>query len=68
MQSCAQAECFVHLNVLLSWQVVLVGYCLAWQEWVDILEKDANIWDQNAFNDLFRRGSRPLEREDRLFE
>lgn len=39
------------------------------QEWVDILENDANVWDQNAFNDLFRRGSKPLpDRTDRLFE
>jgi hypothetical protein len=39
------------------------------QEWVDVLEKDSNVWDQNAFNDLFRRGSRPLpERKDGLFE
>ncbi|EFN51848.1 hypothetical protein CHLNCDRAFT_37217 [Chlorella variabilis] len=38
-------------------------------EWVDILENDANVWDQNAFNDLFRRGSKPLpDRTDRLFE
>lgn len=34
-----------------------------------MLEKDANVWDQNAFNDLFRRGSRPLpDRTDHLFE
>lgn len=39
------------------------------QEWVETLEKDENVWDQNAYNDLMRRGSRPLpERADRLFE
>lgn len=39
------------------------------QEWVDVLEKDANVWDQNAFNDLFRRASQPLpDRADRLFQ
>ncbi|KAG1662326.1 hypothetical protein FOA52_011484 [Chlamydomonas sp. UWO 241] len=30
-------------------------------EWVDIIEKDADVWDQNAFNDLFRRGTKILE-------
>ena len=25
------------------------------KEWVHVLEKDENIWDQNAFNDLMRR-------------
>ncbi|GFH13661.1 uncharacterized protein HaLaN_09590, partial [Haematococcus lacustris] len=24
--------------------------------WIDVIEKDANVWDQNAFNDLFRIG------------
>eukprot|EP00983_Pelagomonas_calceolata_P084261 1156326-Pelagomonas_calceolata.AAC.4 len=24
-------------------------------EWIDIIEKDSQVWDQNAFNDLFRR-------------
>ncbi|KAL6753317.1 nucleotide-diphospho-sugar transferase-domain-containing protein [Haematococcus lacustris] len=28
--------------------------------WIDIIEKDANVWDQNAFNDLFRIGVREL--------
>jgi len=27
------------------------------KEWVDRLEKDDKIWDQNAFNDLFRLGA-----------
>jgi hypothetical protein len=26
------------------------------KEWVHVLEKDENIWDQNAFNDLMRKG------------
>lgn len=39
------------------------------QEWVDVLEKDDKVWDQNAFNDLYRRGARLLpDRTDRLFE
>ena len=39
------------------------------QEWVKVLEGDSNVWDQNAFNDLYRRGARPLpDRADRLFE
>jgi len=25
-------------------------------EWNKILDKDEKVWDQNAFNDLFRRG------------
>ena len=25
-------------------------------EWNKVLDKDEKIWDQNAFNDLFRRG------------
>ena len=37
-------------------------------EWVKILDDDDKVWDQNAFNDLFRRGARVIEgREDRLF-
>jgi hypothetical protein len=28
------------------------------KEWIEIIEKDENVWDQNAFNDLFRRGVR----------
>lgn len=33
-----------------------------------MLEEDSSVWDQNAFNDLFRRGStQDLKREDRLF-
>ena len=36
-------------------------------EWVAVLDKDPNYWDQNAFNDLFRRGMKILDREDRLF-
>jgi hypothetical protein len=24
-------------------------------EWIDIIEKDDQVWDQNAFNDLYRR-------------
>lgn len=24
-------------------------------QWIHIIEKDATVWDQNAFNDLFRR-------------
>lgn len=26
-------------------------------KWIDIIEKDDNVWDQNAFNDLFRQGA-----------
>jgi hypothetical protein len=26
------------------------------KEWIDLIEKDETVWDQNAFNDLFRRG------------
>lgn len=34
-----------------------------------MLDKDDKIWDQNGFNDLMRRGSRPLpDRTDRLFQ
>lgn len=36
-------------------------------EWVKVLEKDPTIWDQNAFNDLFRKGLEISNREDRLF-
>ncbi|KAI3434501.1 hypothetical protein D9Q98_002576 [Chlorella vulgaris] len=38
-------------------------------EWVVKLQQDDNLWDQQAFNDLYRRGSKPLpDRDDRLFE
>ena len=48
---------------------VLPSCCRRLQEWVNVLEKDSNVWDQNAFNDLFRRGSKPLpDRKDHLFE
>ncbi|KAL4439682.1 hypothetical protein ABPG75_002683 [Micractinium tetrahymenae] len=44
------------------------GHDLA-AEWTELLDKDDKVWDQNGFNDLMRRGSRPLpDREDRLFE
>lgn len=40
-----------------------------WQEWTEMLDKDDKIWDQNGFNDLMRRGSRPSpDNKDRLFE
>ena len=26
-----------------------------WQEWNEVLLADDQVWDQNAFNDLFRR-------------
>ena len=35
-------------------------------EWNTMLDKDDKIWDQNAFNDLFRRGT-GRELPDRLF-
>jgi hypothetical protein len=38
------------------------------KEWVEELEKDANVWDQNAFNQLFTRGAKPSEGSQRLFE
>jgi hypothetical protein len=36
------------------------------EEWVDAIEKDLSVWDQNAFNDLARRGRpKPLgDKED----
>lgn len=30
--------------------------CRAAQAWVERLEADANVWDQNAFNDLRHLG------------
>mmetsp|Transcript_17364 Transcript_17364/g.37489 ORF Transcript_17364/g.37489 Transcript_17364/m.37489 type:complete len:686 (-) Transcript_17364:496-2553(-) len=27
------------------------------EEWIKIIEADETVWDQNAFNDLFRRGN-----------
>ncbi|KAK9813171.1 hypothetical protein WJX72_010080 [[Myrmecia] bisecta] len=39
------------------------------EEWNQVLEADANVWDQNAFNDLFRRGaSAEGDRPDNLFK
>ncbi|KAL4450568.1 hypothetical protein ABPG77_000924 [Micractinium sp. CCAP 211/92] len=44
------------------------GHDLA-AEWTEMLDKDDKIWDQNGFNDLMRRGSRPSpDNKDRLFE
>ena len=37
------------------------------KEWVHVLEKDENIWDQNAFNDLMRR-NRSKTFSDHSFE
>lgn len=35
------------------------------QEWIDAIEKDLSVWDQNAFNDLARRGGpKPLAEGD----
>lgn len=36
------------------------------KEWVQVLEKDDKVWDQNAFNDLFRRGGRGTKDKDNL--
>ena len=36
------------------------------KEWVEVLEKDDKIWDQNAFNDLYRAGSRGTKSADNL--
>jgi hypothetical protein len=39
------------------------------QEWLTVILKDDNYWDQNAFNDLMRRGAEFEERrDDRLFK
>lgn len=39
------------------------------QEWLTAILKDDNYWDQNAFNDLMRRGAEYLpRRDDRLFK
>ena len=42
------------------------------QEWSDVLAKDDEYWDQNAFNELLKRGYQTYNghtdnREDRLF-
>ena len=39
------------------------------QEWQESLDNDDTVWDQNAFNDLFRRQAHPVpdQRQDRLF-
>ncbi|GLI67694.1 hypothetical protein VaNZ11_011960 [Volvox africanus] len=31
------------------------------EDWIQVIESDDKIWDQNAFNDLFRRGWKTLE-------
>ena len=36
------------------------------KEWVEVLEKDDKVWDQNAFNDLYRGGSRGTKDKDNL--
>lgn len=38
------------------------------QEWVKVLDEDPNYWDQNAFNDLLRKGASRNARKDGLFE
>ena len=35
------------------------------KEWVDVLEKDDKVWDQNVFNDLYRRGGGPSVKDDK---
>lgn len=44
------------------WLCVCVGIMLFREKsmefvnkWIDIIEKDENVWDQNAFNDLYRQ-------------
>lgn len=37
-------------------------------EWNRVLDADEKVWDQNAFNDLFRRGAGSSEGESRLFK
>lgn len=36
-------------------------------EWVDILDRDASVWDQNAFNDLIKRGLKHPPPGERVF-
>ncbi|GLC76877.1 hypothetical protein PLESTF_001850700 [Pleodorina starrii] len=31
------------------------------EDWIQVIESDEKIWDQNAFNDLFRRGWKTLQ-------
>ena len=38
------------------------------KEWVDLIMKDSNYWDQNAFNDLFRKGVTWSDIGGRLFK
>ena len=38
------------------------------KEWVDLIMKDSNYWDQNAFNDLFRKGVTWTDIGGRLFK
>jgi hypothetical protein len=33
------------------------------EEWIKVIEADDKIWDQNAFNDLFRRGAKVRTRD-----
>lgn len=35
------------------------------KEWVDVLERDDKVWDQNVFNDLYRRGGGPSVKDDK---
>ena len=35
------------------------------KEWVDVLEKDDKVWDQNVFNDLYRRSGGPSVKDDK---
>lgn len=34
------------------------------KEWVEVLERDDKIWDQNAFNDLYRSGRGPPDKDN----
>lgn len=38
------------------------------KEWVDLIMKDSSYWDQNAFNDLFRKGITWQDVGKRLFK
>ena len=63
-QNSSFACCAIHSREAWCWRHIL------WmQEWLTVILKDDNYWDQNAFNDLMRRGAEYEERrDDRLFK
>lgn len=61
MSTAAPAAAGVHLSVVPPGMMLFRKKSITFvEEWVRVIESDDKIWDQNAFNDLARKGQQIL--------